>query len=160
MTLISRLRPSLWRDNAGTSALELALGLPVLMLLLVGMIDVSTLVAARIDAEQAAQRATDYALAVRPSSGSTTYIRDEAAKAPNVDANDVSVDIFLECDGVRQQDFRDTCASTEDSARFVNVEITRDVDFLFDWGAFSALFGARVMGNGITVQGDSLVRFQ
>ncbi len=160
MNTVSRIRSALLRDTAGTGALELALGLPILMLLLVGMIDVSRMVTARIDAEQAAQRATDFALASRPTNGNGSYIKDEAASDPDVDANDVTVDIFLECDGTRQQDFRSMCASTQDTARFVNVEIDRDVDFLFDWSGFAALFGAQVMGAGITVQGDSQVRFQ
>ena len=147
-------------DKAGTGALELAMALPMLMLLMVGMIDISRLVAARIDAEQAAQRATDFALAIRPTSGSGSYIAAEAAKIDDVGAEDVSVDIFLECNGQRMTSFGSACGAGQDSARFVSVEVDRDVDFLFDWGAFAALFGSRVMGNGAVVQGDSIVRFQ
>lgn len=147
-------------DRTGTGALELALALPMLMLLLVGMIDVSRLVSSRIDVEQAAQRATDYALAVRPTSSKSTYIRNEAAKVNGVNLSDVTVDIFLECDGVRRDSFNDVCGSTQDSARFVSVKIKRAVDFVFDWSSFAALFGSKVMGQGITVQGDSVVRFQ
>ena len=156
MTILKRLS----RDIRGTGAMELALCLPMLLVLLVGMIDVSRLVAARIDAEQAAQRATDYALAVRPRSANGAYIRNQATSDGTTLAEDVSVDIFLECDGERQADFRRMCDAGEDTARFVSVEIDRDVDFVFDWSRFTALFGSTVLGDGITVQGDSLVRFQ
>ena len=151
---------SLWRDNAGTAVLELALALPMLMVLLLGMIDMSLLVASRIDAEQAAQRATDYALAIRPTSSSTTYIQTETAKVSDVSADNVTVNIFLECDGVRQSSFNNICTTGQDAARFVSVSVDRDVDFLFDWSAFSTIFGARAIGSDITVRGDSVVRFQ
>jgi hypothetical protein len=42
----------------------------------------------------------------------------------------------------------------------VHVAIVRDVDFVFDWSSLATLFGSQAMGNGITVQGDSTVRFQ
>lgn len=158
-TIIPTLR-KLAGENTGAGALELAMALPMLMLLLVGMIDVSRLVAARIDAEQAAQRATDFALAIRPTSDKGGYIRDEAAKADNVSLTDVTVAIYLECDGVRQSSFNTICGSTQDMARFVDVKIKRKVDFVFDWSSFAALFGSNVLGSGITVQGDSIVRFQ
>lgn len=161
MRKITGFLASLRGNLAGTGALELGLALPVLILLLVGMIDVSRLVASRIDVEQAAQRTTDFALAKRPTSANGKYIKDEAAKIDNVSANDVTVDIFLECDGVRQSDFRNICPSTEDSARFVSVEIDRNVSFLFNWSSFANLFfGKQVLGQGIRVQGDSIVRFQ
>jgi hypothetical protein len=148
------------RDKAGTGAMELSLALPILMLLLVGMVDVSRLVAARIDAEQAAQRTTDYALAIRPSDDKSAYIKAEAVKASGLDAQDVSVDVFLECNGERMNSFKSSCPAGQDRARFVNVAIDRKVEFLFDWSSFSALFGTNVMGSSITVRGDSTVRFQ
>lgn len=148
------------RDNRGTGAMELALILPVLMLLTVGMVDISRVVAARIDAEQAAQRGTDFALAVRPTSANGTYIRNEAATAAGVPTSDVTVEIFLECNGTKQSSFTSICSHTQDQARFVSVAVDRDVDFLFDWGALASLFGTAVFADDITVRGDSLVRFQ
>lgn len=147
-------------DKRGTGAMELSLVLPILMLLVVGMVDISRMVAARIDTEQAAQRATDFALAIRPNGNNGTYIRNEAANAAGVPSSDVTVDIFLECNGTRQGSFTGTCSSGQDRARFVSVSIDRDVDFLFDWGALASLFGTQVLGAGATVTGDSLVRFQ
>ena len=50
---------SLWRDERGNSFLETALAAPLLASLFVGMVDVSRAVSAKIDLEQAAQRAVE-----------------------------------------------------------------------------------------------------
>ena len=164
VTNLRRLFSRCRRDSAGTGAMELALALPFLVMMLVGMIDVSRLIAARIDVEQVAQRATDYALAHRPNGSNTNADKAEIAAEATTDADvaskDVTVDIFLECNGVREDNYRTICGAGEDMARFVSVEVDRDVDFLFDWSALTGLFGAHVMGSGIRVQGDSTVRFQ
>ena len=151
---------NLWHDNNGIGALELALALPVLMLLLAGMIDMSRVISSRIDMEQAAIRATEFALAVRPTSSSSDYIKTEAATAANVPANNVTVQIFLECNGVRQTDFNTICPSTQDQARFVSVSIRRTVNAVFDWTSLAKLAGGNVGNADVTVTGNSVVRFQ
>ena len=67
------------RDCSGVGFIELALTAPLLALLFLGMIDLSSVVSTRIDLEQAAQRTTDYALAKRPPNGNTSYLVNEAA---------------------------------------------------------------------------------
>lgn len=156
LTRLGRLRG----DIRGTGIMELGLALPILMLLLVGAADISRLVATRIDLEQAAQRTTDFALAKRPNGTSGTYLRTEAAAAAGVPADNVTVDIFLECDGVRQDDFNTICASGESRARFVSISIADNVETMFDWGALSGVIGSDLLPSTVTVTGDSLVRFQ
>jgi len=157
MLILNRLL----HDSKGTSMIELAIVFPVLLALMLGMVDISRFVAARLDAEQAAQRATDYALSLRPENDNGTYIRDEAATAAGVPTSDVTVEIYLECNTVRQASFNDLCTAGQDRGRFVDVSIDRDLDLIFDWGSIARLFGVNnVMGSSITVTGDSLVRFQ
>jgi len=160
LAMLFRLPRRLARENAGAGALELGLALPMLMLLFVGMIDMSRVISNRIDAEQAAQRVTDYALAVRPPDGRTTYLYAEANRVMDSNADTANIQIFLECNGTRQDSFNEICDAGQDSARFVSVSIVRDVDLLFDWAGLSALFGHRMMGSSISVRGDSIVRFQ
>ncbi len=148
------------KDCRGAAVIELGLALPVLLLLLVGMIDASRFVAATIDVEQAAQRTTDFALALRPADNNAAYLRNEAASAAGVSANNVTAEIYLECDDVRQSDFDTPCAAGQTSARFVNISITRNVDTYFDWAGFASLFGSQIFPEQVTVVGDSLVRFQ
>lgn len=148
------------RDRRGTGAIELAAALPMLVLLFAGMVDMSRFVAARIDAEQAAQRGTDYALAMRPNPSRASYVQSEVADAAGVPLSDVTVDIYLECDGVRQTDFDSYCAAGQDQARLVSVAVDETVDTIFDWAKLAKLLGSTVFGSDITVRGDSVVRLQ
>jgi Flp pilus assembly protein TadG len=150
----------LLRDNAGTGVMELALALPVLLLLLLGTIDTSRMIADKLDMEQAAQRTTDYALAKRPDSSNGTYLQNEAASAAGVPTSDVTVDIWLECDGVRQTDFSTACAAGQQQARYASVTIDKPVATLFNWSSLASFFGSKVLPASVTVQGDSVVRFQ
>ncbi|MBH0114011.1 pilus assembly protein [Novosphingobium sp. YJ-S2-02] len=151
---------TLRKDRRGASVIELGLVLPVLLLVLVGMVEVSRFVVARIDVEQAAQRTTDFALAKRPQSPDTSYIVAEAARAGNVDASLVDAQLFLECDGVRQDNFDGYCGATEESARYVYVSIKRPMQMQFDWSVLTNMFGSEVMSSTITLEGDSLERIQ
>ena len=89
----------------GVGAIELALVLPMMVLLLAGMIDVSRMVANRIDAEQAAILTTEYVLASRPrddSVGTIRNIKNVAASTTGNSADNINVVFSLECDGVEQ----------------------------------------------------------
>ena len=160
LSTLMRKTAGLAKDARGVGIIELALGLPIMLVLLVGMIDASRFIAARIDLEQAAQRTTDFGLAKRPESDNATYLRTEAASAAGVPTSNVTAEVFLECDGVRQTNFDTICATGETTARFINISIDRQVDTLFDWQAAAHLFGAQVFDSSITVTGSSLVRFQ
>ena len=157
---IGKMFSALARDSAGTSVMELGLTMPILLMLLLGTIDASRMITTKIDMEQAAQRTTDYALAKRPDSGDGTYLQTEAASAANVSASDVTVDIYLECDGVRQADFSTACTAGQQQARYASVAIDKPVDTIFDWGALSGVIGSRLLPSTVTVQGDRVVRFQ
>ena len=147
-------------DKAGFGAMELGLALPFLLLLCLGMIDASNLISTKIDYEQAAQRTTDFALAKRPTNSSTTYLTAEAVRASGLEASKVKVELFLECDGVKQANFNSVCPSGEVSGRFVSVTITNNVATKFDWSALSRLIGYKAFDSTVTVTGDSEVRFQ
>ena len=150
-------------DRTGFGAMELALALPFLMLLCLGMMDASMLLGTKIDYEQAAQRTTDLAFARRPNSATgreyTAYVA-EAKSAAGVQTDDVDIDIFLECDGVRQSNFQAPCPSGQIPARFVSVQISNQVDTQFDWAGLAGLIGFTNFPRQVTVVGDSLVRIQ
>ncbi|MCT2398234.1 TadE/TadG family type IV pilus assembly protein [Novosphingobium mangrovi (ex Huang et al. 2023)] len=160
MPVLSCTAKHVLEDRKGAAVMELGLVLPVLLFMIAGMIDVSRFVCATIDVEQAAQRTTAFALAKRPTSSNATYLATEAASAAGVSTQDVTAEIFLECDGVRQSKFNTPCAAGETSARFVSIAIQRDVPLQFDWAAMGSMFGMQSIGSSITVHGDSLVRIQ
>ena len=158
-SLAGRLR----RDNSGVALVEMALSMPLLMLLCLGMIDVSRLVAAKIDLEQAAQRTTDYVLAVRPTSNKSTNLTKyitEAKTASGLGSDGVSFEIYLECDGVKEADFDTECGDDETIARFAKVVLTDEVETQFNWTGFAAMFDGKQRSAKVTVKGDSTVRFQ
>lgn len=150
-------------DDRGFGAMELGLAMPFLMLLCLGMIDASTLIGTKIDYEQAAQRTTDLAFAKRPNSDNGreyAFYVAEAKSAAGVEADNVNVDIFLECDGVRQDDFQAGCTAGETPNRFVSVQISNQVATQFDWAGLAGLIGFTNFPPKVTVVGDSLVRIQ
>lgn len=156
---VRRRFKSLGRDHRGVATIELAFILPILLLLMLGTIDFSQIFAAKLDLEQAAQRTTDYALSVPPINQDGTNLRREAMAAAGVPAQNVTVELFLECDGVRQSNFTATCPS-QTKARFVRVVIINQVETVFDWGALSAIFGSRILPALNRVSGDSIVRYR
>lgn len=157
---ILNIARNLHKDHAGFGAMELGLALPLLVLLSLGMVDASKLISTKIDFEQAAQRTTDFALAKRPTNSDAGYLAAEAAAAAGVDAQYVTATLFLECNGVLQQDFNAGCAPTETPARFVEVTISQPVATEFDWTAIANVLGVKAFDGMVTVTGDSLVRFQ
>ncbi|MXP41498.1 hypothetical protein GRI75_07555 [Altererythrobacter soli] len=144
-------------DTAGVAVTELALVLPVLLLLLLGMIDVSRMFAARLALEQAAQRTTDLALA-RPPSSSDTFLRDEAMAVAGVPAENVTVELILECNGTPQSDYSTSCPEGAFTGRYASVSIVKQAEPIFDWTSLSQVLGLEL--SPTVVSGDSLVRLQ
>jgi hypothetical protein len=144
-------------DTEGVAIVELALVLPILLLLLLGTIDVSQMFASRLALEQAAQRTTDLALA-RPPSSSDTYLRDEAMAVADVPAENVVIELILECDGTRQADYTKTCPEGQFMGRYASVSIVKQADPIFEWASLSQVLGFQL--SPTVVSGDSLVRLQ
>lgn len=155
-----RLIRGLHSDDRGVALVELALSLPLLMLLCLGMIDISRLVAAKIDLEQAAQQTTDYVLAKRPTDGKTARFVTEAVSASGAPTSGVTFQLFLECDGVRQAAVTDVCADGEITARFAYVSIARGVQTDFNWSKMASFFDGQERAATVRVVGDSTVRYQ
>ena len=151
----------IYRDCSGVGFVELALAAPLLALMFLGMVDLSIIVATRIDLEQAAQRTTDYALAKRPTSANVNYLITEAMNASGRPATDIRVEFILECDGTQGYSFNSNCTPGQLQKRFVSVEIDQPVSTGFNWRNLGAMFsGATVPYEPTTVTGDSIVRLQ
>ncbi|WP_369027241.1 TadE/TadG family type IV pilus assembly protein [Qipengyuania sp. RANM35] len=151
----------LLRDQSGIGFVELALVAPLLALMFLGMIDMSKVIATRVDLEQAAQRTTDLALGKRPPNGNTAYLVSEAVAASGVPSSDVTVTLTCECDGVVQNKFTNMCSSGQVTRRFATVSIKKQVSTGFNWRIVGAMFtGGSATYTPITVIGDSVVRLQ
>lgn len=150
---------SIKSDSEGAALIELAAVLPILLLLFLGTVDLSRIIATKLDLEQAAQRTTDFALAHRPRGSDGTYLVAEATTASGMPAQNIAVEIFLECGDVRQTTFSAGCPPGVQRARFVSIEIVQQIEPVFDWAALATFLGFQ-LSPMIVISGDSVVRFQ
>lgn len=144
----------------GGSMIEFTMIAPLLGFLMLGLADFAMAFSKQIQLEQAAARAIELASAA--GSGQTNYdfVRNEAATAAGVPTSNVTLDNWLECDGVRQSDFNGTCVSTAQIARYVSIRVTSQFSPPFDYALIGRVFGSTGFGGAVTLVGDSTVRVQ
>ena len=130
------------QDDRGASIIELALVAPVLASLLIGMVDLSRAYSAKLQLEQAAQRAIEKVQQYQTTSSTYGTLQSEAATAAGVPAADVTIDYWLECNGVRKASYSDSCDTApvseggagETQARWITVDVK---------GTFTPLFRSK-----------------
>lgn len=121
---------TLARDERGASLIEMGLMLPILASLLIGMVDISRAYSAKLQIEQAANRAIEKVQQYQASSSTYSTLKTEAAAAAQaagfttVTENDVAIDFWLECNGSRAADYNTPCPDGQDYARWITVDIT------------------------------------
>lgn len=142
-------------DERGASLVEMAMVLPVLGSLIVGIVDVSRAFSAKLDLQQAAERTIEKVQQYQ-TDGRMETLRAEAASAAGVSPNNVTVDSWLECNGVRQSDYETNCADGEVPGRWVKVKITGTFKPMF---ASSRFPGSNSDGT-YTIHGDAGLRTQ
>jgi Flp pilus assembly protein TadG len=123
-------------DERGASIIEMALTAPFLAALVIGMVDISRGYNAKLQLNQAAQRAVEKAMQGMQGDESTDIfqgLQEEAALVAGVDEEDVDVRYWLECNGVSQNtskatmaaDYEKVCQPGEVYSRHLNVEIEK-----------------------------------
>jgi len=154
---------ALLRDESGASIIEMALMMPVLATLLIGMVDLSRGYSEKLQLEQAAQRSIEKAMNGDKKAALFETLEDEAVAAAGVSASAVEIRYWLECDGVSQntspstmdQDYKKVCADGEAIARYVNVHIEKTYTPMFS----TRFAGARSDGTYLLV-GEAGIRVQ
>ena len=119
---LSRQR-SLWkvfRDERGTSFMELAIAAPVLALFVLGIADLSRGLSERYRIQQAVNRSLEMAQTGRDIDYS--FLRTEASTAAGVPESQVVQEQWIECGGSRRS-WTEECPSGE-TARWVKLTIT------------------------------------
>ena len=153
---MTRFNRSLARDERGTSLIEMAMVAPVLATLLVGMVDISRAYSAKLQLEQAAQRAIEKVMQYQADSSTYATLYTEAATAANVPVTDVTVDYWLECNGARAADYGSSCTTGQTYARYISVSIDKK---------FTPMFGTRFFPGAnsdgtYTITGEAGLRTQ
>lgn len=148
---------SIWRDERGNSVIELALVAPVLASLLIGTVDISRAVSAKLQLEQAAQRTIEKVQVSEFATSDEADLQADAEAAAG-SGSQATVDAWLECnhDGTHLNYDSGTCNDGDPYARYVSVTVTK---------SFTPLFGTRFFpganSNGtVTVRGGATIRTQ
>ena len=135
MTLLRAFADSLARRQDGVAAIEFCLTLPIVLALTFGVYDVSRMISARIDFQQAVTEGAGLAIA-QPPQITTAPIASAVASAAKVPTSQVSVTVELRCNDVTMPAGTPTCASPADErARFVNISVRGD--FVPTWTHFA-----------------------
>jgi len=142
------------RDRRGASIIELALALPFLSVMLVGLVDVASCYSAQMSIHQAAARSLER-VQVSGSNADFAYVKTEAASAAGVPESQVTVETWLECDNVKQAASVSTCTATQVSAKYVKVTIASSYTPYF---AYSPL-GTRGSDGKVPLSAFSSVRY-
>ena len=149
-----RLLQRLKNDLGGVSIIEWALALPLVSVVLLGVVDVSSCYSAQLSLQQAAARAIERAQ-VSGSASDYSFIRQEAASAAGVPISQVTLEQWLECNQVRQSASVQSCPSGQATARYVQVSIDATYSPVF---ALSPLGQRRGSDGSVQLRAASALR--
>ena len=121
------------RDERGASIVELALVVPVMASLLIGMVDLSRAYSHKLKLEQAAQRAIEKIQQYQTTTSTYGTLQTEAQQAAGAGSS-VAIDYWLECDGNRATNYNSSCSTGQTYGRWVQVDVT---------GTFTPLFPSK-----------------
>lgn len=125
------------RDERGASIIELALLLPVLSTIVIGVADISRAYSQKLILEQAAYRAIEKVQQYQASQSTLTALQSEVVTAANsagftdVTTADVTIDFWLECNGTRSGTYDTNCSTGQTQARWLTVDVTHDFTPMF-----------------------------
>jgi Flp pilus assembly protein TadG len=157
------LLTTIGQNERGAALVELALVMPFLATLVIGIVDLSRAYSTKLILEQAAQRTIEKV--EEQKSAATSYNTTLSTEATNAmteagysTGNTITADSWLECGtSTTHQDFNGSCANASDTvARYVSINISRN---------FSPMFPSRAWPNAnadgtISVSGYAEVRIQ
>lgn len=133
------IRPftKLGRDERGASIIELALLLPVLSTIVIGVADISRAYSQKLILEQAAYRAIEKVQQYQASQSTLTALQNEVVSAANdagftdVTTSNVTIDFWLECNGARHTTYNMNCSTGQTQARWISVDVTHNFTPMF-----------------------------
>jgi Flp pilus assembly protein TadG len=130
---IRRALRRLRRDESGASLVEMGFLLPILAVMIAGIIDLSMGISERFSLQQSLNRSLEIVQANRPSitnmqnnTVNFDYLRQEVATVAGVTLDKVTLNQWLECNGVRQGSYNGVCLANQDIARYVELTVTKN----------------------------------
>jgi Flp pilus assembly protein TadG len=144
------------RDERATSTIELAMVMPFFAALIIGVVDLSRGFSTKLQLEQAAYRSIEKVQQYYTTESTYSTLQTEAATAAGVPTSNVTIDYWLECNGVRQTVYDSTCPSGQTYARWISVDIQNSFTPMFSSRAWP---GANPDGT-FTLHGKAALRTQ
>lgn len=153
MNVVSNNLNSLVRNQQGNSLIEMAFALPILMVLLFGVVDISASYARKLTLEQAAQSGVEMVTAAGLASGSInqTTMASEIAEIAGVPSSGVAVTKWYQC-GTTVQTSMTKCADGSTPATYWRVVVTE---------VYRPPLGFNMLSKGgqpVTLRGTAVVR--
>jgi Flp pilus assembly protein TadG len=130
-------KKSLLRDRRGAAIIEMGLLLPVMATVVIGVADVSRAYSQKLLLEQAAYRAIEKVQQYQSTESTYSTLQNEVVSAStsagftDVTTSNVTIDYWLECDGVRQASYDTVCSSGQTYARWISVDVTHSFTPMF-----------------------------
>jgi Flp pilus assembly protein TadG len=125
-----RATQSFLRNERGASVVEMGLLLPVLSTVVIGVADISRAYSQKLILEQAAYRAIEKVQQYQSTESTYDTLKNEVVSAAtsagmtDVTTSTVTVDYWLECNGVRQSTYDSSCSTVLATARWISVDAT------------------------------------
>lgn len=141
----------------GAAAAEIALLFPVVAAIMLGAVDVANGFAARLEAEQAAQRAIERVLVPGSSTPNFAALAAEATAAYGKPVISSVADNWLECNGVRQATYDMICPAGQSYGRYVSVVLRAEY---VPYARVGGFIGGNGPNGGFIVTGDAVARLQ
>jgi Flp pilus assembly protein TadG len=132
-----RIVPSLARDERGAAIIEMALLLPVLGTVVIGVADISRAYSQKLILEQAAYRAIEKVQQYQSTESTYNTLQNDVVSAAadagftDVTTSNVTIDYWLECSGVRQTDYDSSCSTSGATARWISIDVTHSFTPMF-----------------------------
>ena len=124
-------------NDRGAAIIEMALLLPVLATVVIGVADISRAYSQKLILEQAAYRAIEKVQQYQSSESTYNTLQNDvvaaatAAGFTDVTASNVTIDYWLECNGVRQTSYDTNCSTLSATARWLSVDVTHKFTPMF-----------------------------
>lgn len=154
---LRRLQP-IARDERGMSIIELAIVMPFLSLLLIGIVELSMGFSKRLQTEQAVFRTLELAH-IRGDATDLTLLKNEAAQAAGVPPARVTVINDLYCDGAKRAQFDGVCSAGQSTSRYVKITVETAYEPIFSGPATKFFTNANPDGS-IPLTAEAAVRMQ
>lgn len=139
-------------DRSGAAAVEAALVLPLMIVLLFAAVDFAVGFSARMNLVAAAARTAELATGVGQVRADYSFLQAEAESAAARPDAVATVNTWLECDGVVQGPINGLCPAGQAFARYVSVTIQARYTPIFGIGGF--------LGSSVPIGGSATVRIQ